>query len=365
MPLPVERLHFSVFDLHLWRPPLVDTNALSPSLAFLADPQQYAKIQVAANKLELPNLWAFPLTFRSHRSRFWVRYADLAEAAPTQVRAWLLPLRCRPKNLELVFDAAPPQPAIKVFATIWLWPFGWASSLEFALKAPLSLNAIQGISAALRGRHASPPPFALGKERLSLANLFGKLAQTVRDDVGAAGTSPGEDLIVPKHIVLALVPSRGTSPRRYGSMPSEMAPWSDSDRARLHGALLGDYISTDDVIKRESESVFMLTQFGGGNFGLTYFQEGTLLLLGPGEHDNKWRESGRCFARNVSSVSLVAMTLQRFIDRRERLSQGKPAVSMLAGAASQLLDDLATGYGNPFAKRLLEMNGPLRRARAT
>jgi len=360
MAAPIARLHVSVFDLHLWKSPL-NKKTLKDDLQFLADPAKYATFQAAETAVELANLRAFPLTVRSDRSRFWLRYATLAVNGSGNVGHWLVPLRCRPKNLQLSFDVRSPNLAAKTFATIWLWPFGWASQLEFAVRAPLDFSDVQTITQALREKK-DPLPYVLADNRKSLSAVFSHLAGIVLQDVCAAGKSPGEDLMLTKHINVTLVPSKEMPIQRYGSIPPSLPRWSDAERSRFHAALLGKNVTVLDLLKREKDSVFMLTQLDGGNFGLTYFEEGTLLILGPASN---WREKGRCLARNVSNVSLAAFALQKFVARRDQVAKDKPKLEKLAQAASVLLDDLATGrYSNAFSRKLLEMNGPVRRARA-
>ena len=359
----IERLHASVFDLHLWKSPLIEGHALNSGLAHFADPAASATPRTNAAGVSLPNLWVFSLAHRHDRHRFWGRYAELADSAPADVKHWLLPLRCRPKTLCLKFVGGIPQP-VATFATIWLWPFGWVSNLEFSVRTPLGLSRIQKVSQALRGKVAEPP-FLLDGAVAKLPQVFNHLSQLVQQDVPAGGKGPGADLIVSKRMVLTLVPTKDSPPRRYGASPAHVSQWSDADRARLHAALLADDVGIDEILRRERESAFMLTAplDDGVSFALTYFDEGTLLSLGPLGELGKWRETGRCFARNVSNVSLAAMALECFIHREDRRSTGKPAVAQLVGAARRLLDDIATQYKNRFAQKFLELNASIKRAR--
>jgi len=367
MPPPVERLVVSLFDLHLWTKPLVDLQLLNPMVAFLADPAEYNNLRGATRKIELANLCLFPLNIELSYNKFWERYALAAGlhanagagSSTADVSPWLLPLRGRPKLLDLSFQSSKPKLTAKAYATIWLWPFGWSSQIEFGIRAPLTFNEISAISAGLRGKR--PAPFVLGGKPKDLSEIFKTLAQMVVGDIGKPGKVLADSLILPKHLVLTLVPPKEIPPRRYGNSPSDLAPWSDADRARLHGALLGRQVTLPELIGWEKNSVFMLTKFDAGNFALTHFDNGSLLMLGEGKH--KWRESRRCFARNVSCVCVTALALLRLIERRAQLANGGPVIGNLAKASSKALDSLVETYRNSFCRNLLDNYGPIKRAR--
>lgn len=342
----IVRVHASIFDLHLWKSPLLDAQAMSTALAPLANPTGTGN---AATGTDLPQLRAFPLSYQPDRHRFWRRYSDFVDGAPKDIRHRLLPLRCRPKDFELTFVGGISKP-VAVFATIWLWPFGWASSLEFSVRESLSLDDVQKVNQALRGK-AAKPAFLLNKAPTTLPQVFDNLSQRILKDTPAQGSNARADLVVSKHIVLSLVPSKDTPQQRYGAEPATMPQWSDANRGRLHACLLGNDVSIAEVLKREREGAFMLTPLGGGSFGLTYFEEGTLLVWG-----SSWRETGRCFARNVANVSLAALALQGFVDRQPRLTGDSAAIKALADAVTSLLADLRTGYRNSFSHRFLKLN---------
>jgi hypothetical protein len=125
-------------------------------------------------------------------------------------------------------------------------------------------------------------------------------------------------------------------------------------------------LTMNDVIKSEQGKggdSFMLTALGPGSFGISYFDEGTLLVLGPGSRKRVWRETGRCLARNVGAISLVLLSLQKFIAKSDRLGKGRPFVPKLADAARDLLDDVAENYQNTFSKRYFACSVALKQVR--
>ncbi len=183
----------STFDVHLWSKPF-DPALFNPKIHFLWSASEYRKMRDAGDKVELGNLVLFPLKneLSPGRNHFWYRYkaaVDTIVAGPDtplgDPRDFLWPLRCRPKNFKLSFAASKAETPPDVRATIWLWPFGWSSTVEFKVTSPFSLGDLQDLGEKLRG--AAPAPFVSDGKALLLADVFRRLAEMLRQEAAAPG----------------------------------------------------------------------------------------------------------------------------------------------------------------------------------
>jgi hypothetical protein len=122
-------MHVTVFDLHLWKRCQVEAADVTSALQDLVEGASRASFSASGKMRDIGQLRVFSVGHASDRSRFWRKYANIVSGEPVDTGGCLLPVRCRPKSFRLTF-AALPTLTVNAFATIWLWPFGWASSLE-------------------------------------------------------------------------------------------------------------------------------------------------------------------------------------------------------------------------------------------
>jgi hypothetical protein len=56
-----QRMHVSVFDVHLWKPPLLGRAQMAAATQELADPQGRAAFSASSGSLDLAHQRVFPL----------------------------------------------------------------------------------------------------------------------------------------------------------------------------------------------------------------------------------------------------------------------------------------------------------------
>lgn len=365
--MSVGRVLVSAFDVRLWDEP-VDKDAWNPKIAFLGDAAAYRAARNAQEKkpVSLVQLFVFPVVNsnpgkkKRKGNHFWPRYLRAAfhevDAAVPSSRDFLIPLRCRPKSLDLKFLAPNTQQPVKVWATIWLWPFGWSSVLEFEIKGGLDFDALRAIHESLP---SNPGPFLLNGKPCPIHKVFQFLSEMVRQDIVLPGKGPEDTLKVPRQIVMSTWLAKGSAARRYdGDGPV----WPANQRWRMHGAVRGKVMDLDGLKALEPEDQprrYLLTQLGPDHFAITHFDKGTLLVLRHWSDAGRSRGTNHCLTANIRNFSVVVQTLIALI--RDQAA-GKPPDQGIAADAIGLLNRLATTYRNPICAPFLAHHKTMQRS---
>jgi hypothetical protein len=269
----IARLVASVFDLHTWSKPLADAD-LGPDFRFMATPAEHRAMRVAGASRESANFRVFPIYSKASRNTFWRRYVnalDLAREAADD-RDWLIPLRARPKSLAPTLTVPGLAAPVKVYVTVWLWPFGWSSQLEMRVGRHGGLDEVETITSALTG---AATPFALAGKALSTSGLFAAVARAVVGDVVSPDADPQDVLRVQRRAVFGLVAEQGQIVEPFDP-PSRR---SDLERARI-ASLLGRTVDVVEVNQiGQPGSAYRLTPLGRPEFALTHNQLGAVVML--------------------------------------------------------------------------------------
>lgn len=353
----VENLTVSLFDFHLWESPLIDAACLNPAVQFLGNPAEYRKMRITVNKLELTKLRVFPLIGELDHNHFWRRYAQAAKIMHLNAasaicidREWLLPLRCRPTSLDLYFQVTDRHLVTKAYATIWLWSFGWSSNVEFTLRLPLSFDDVQAIAGSLHPGVAKP--FVLAGSKKSLPEVFRFLTQQLKGDLSGSEKIPHDTLELPRRIIMSIVVPKNTPPQRYGNTPLSLPRWSDSERARMHGALLGRDVTVQKVVEWENNDS-LLTHLLGTNFALTHPKNGTLLMLRD-PTDGRRRDKHRCLTANIRSCWLSIVALVQLTTNVKERAADNHSIANLVAAGDETLAQIEKYYKNPVCWTLVK-----------
>jgi hypothetical protein len=328
----------SAFDVHLWSQ-RYDPAAFNPKIHFLWSESDYRKTRDAGQKIELDKLVLFPLKneLSAERNRFWYRYDAAVENMPAgaattlgDTREFLWPLRCRPKALKLSFSASKAPVPPKVRATIWLWPFGWSSTIEFKVTAPYSLGDLRDLGMKIRAKE--PAPFTLDGKPLALSGVMQRLADMVRQDLAAPGLTPRDITRVPRHFVFSLQLPHGQA------VPANVSGWPDGDQLRMIGALRGGEVQPGQLLN----SGVSFTPLGDRNFALTDFDQGTLLVLRHWkDRPGATRETNHCLFANLRTFASVYLALNGFA-----YAKGHPDIASAMENAKTMLSALPEEYRN-------------------
>jgi hypothetical protein len=312
MPKPISQLTVFAFDVHIAVSLLAIPGALTPAAQFLADP----KLLVAAQPPDLSHFRISSLADELQTNHFWQAVASALKFAARDAPELPLPVRCVPKSfdvsLKLPEGMTPRVNPPKVRATVWLWPFGWSSLIEFSLLAPLDFGDLRAITETLR----RGMPFTLASEPqspMSLSDLFKLLSAKVQQDIAVPGKAILPPPAVKRHIVLAALPA---DPLSYSLAPG-LKRWGDAYRAEMHSVLLERPVTLGELIGREKNASehkgdFLLCQFAGGeSFTISDFDRGSLLMLWPYPQRRRHRYRYRCLAHNLNHCSQVGLTLRK------------------------------------------------------
>jgi hypothetical protein len=359
----IERVTVSAFDLHLWPRPLTDRTSLRQPMHMLCNPAAYRAARIAGTTAELPGFWVIPLSeeLRADRNHFWPRYGEAAqlsspgpgygygegeaEAGPGD---WLLPLRCRPRQAVPRFALSSPAINLSAHATIWLWPFGWASGIEFGVRASpgalLTVDVVQAITASLRAGAA--PPFEMAGQRKALSDVFRELGGRLRENLAVAGQVAEGVLKVPRRLVVSAILTQGAPASSYLDSFAGATRFSDSERGRILGILAGVDMPAVKAVSWESSKAVQLTALPRGSFALSKSDLGTLLVLRHPADTGSRRDRYRCLFANVRACWVTAAALGNLVKHYSGLGDDGHDRARLVAAAAGALGRLPLHYTN-------------------
>lgn len=346
----------TAFDVHLWSRAF-DPAQFNSRVHFLWSASDYPKMRSGGQKVDLGNLILFPLhdEIAVERNAFWWSYqVALDKLAPGpatplgDARAFLWPLRCRPKGLDIVFARSSANRPPKVRVTIWLWPFGWSSTIHFQFAAPFSLDDLQDLAINLRTR--SPGPFTLDGKSLSLSEMFKLIAERLRRDIGTAGNVPADAPHLGRHLVTAVQLPRGLR------APATFDRWPAADQLRFLGALRGRKVALGELRADGKGKKYLTTPLGPGNVALSDFTEGTMLVLRHWKDGRPiaTRETNHCLFENARAFSTVHFALHLFIE----YAQDRPELAPAVANARAILSSLSDEYRNPLGRNFRKHFAP-------
>jgi hypothetical protein len=355
---PIEWISVSAFDVHLWPRPLTNRLALSAPMRVLCDPDAYRAARIAGNKLELPGFWVFPLQreLAQPGNHFWQRYAIAAELsipgfendAPPDVRDWLLPLRCRPRQWPVEFTTAGTATIVTAHVTVWLWPFGWASSIEFSFRPQpgLSVDDVRAVIASLQSS-SGLPSFRLSGQSQKLSALFRLLRDRVAANLAANAMPSGAVAKVLRRVVTAVVAPKGSVLPSYRVLGPSRSRLSDSERGRVLGMLMGRDVDASGAIGLEKGNNVHFTPLPGGSFAISKSDSGSLLFMRHPTDTGSRRDKYRCFFANVRSCWIASAALGELVKFYNANDQD---LAKLVGAAKTVLGRLPQNYSTDLSQ---------------
>jgi hypothetical protein len=347
------------FDFHLALKPLVVDNVLQPAVRWLVDPESYRKQYGSKVALETGGFRLRPLSVKTRAyHHFWKYYTAVWDKAQPDPWELQLPFVLEPKNAEIeVVVPAGIQVAIR--PTVYLFPFGWSTSLEMSLQG--SMTVAQLVNRIGELRSSASQPYKLNNTQMHLAGLFGSLADQVRKDLFSGG-GPQDVLSVPRHLLVSLASVKvqpGTTPRPY--RPAAGNPqMADYDRAGMQSILLGRTIGLPELAELENGKKFLVTAFQELGFALTYFDQGSLLFLQDQAMHKERRNALRCLASNLRHCTMMIMALINFHQNTGKVAAGSPKIAEMRKNLQAQLQALPR-YTNAYCRTWCDHHGPLRK----
>lgn len=316
------------FDLHTALRPLV-LKTVHDRFQFLVVPDLYRDCyKSSAQKIETKHFIISPLAPGAvRRHHLWSRYTSTEAASDPDYWKLQMPFQCQPRNADLKLASLTGLKS-EIKASIWLFPLGWSTHIEFVLSGKVAAQALVTLSNEL---HHGKPVLLSGQER-RLADVFRWFSHRLTTDIYRDFQNAYDTLKVPRHLIISLGnysgPFEAYRPGSATGMPL-------TTRALMHSILLGRVISDDDLLSVEKDieakgggkNKFLLTALQPENrsespdFGITYFDHGSLLLVQKEFSSKAKRESFHCFGSNVRYFSMLALAWAAFDEEISRLEQ--------------------------------------------
>lgn len=361
----VSRMSVSAFDTHLWLAPLCDPALVRPEVRDLADRDALRARRLSGAAWASPRFRLFTLTreLAQTKNNFWKVFAAAAGAsaqppAPADIGEWLLPVRCRPIALAPAFER-PGAAAARAYVTVWLWPFGWSTQIDFRLGGRMSLADCRTVVGTLSA--GGSRPFRLGAETLSLSELFQRVGGQISGDVVAPGAATPILTQINRRLAVTLTAAPGQALQRFFAAPNADPPvrprWTDLERGEIASVLAGQPFGSLQAANAAT---------GGGpfkplslpnrrcpeqsNLAIAHTELGVLMLLRHPPDIGWSRDGQRCLASNVRASWLAQLALTGLV-RKVRGAAGSPAAALVQ-AATGALAGLKSYYSNPVFQAL-------------
>jgi hypothetical protein len=336
-----------VFDVHFTLKPLNTAALLRENFRFLVDPDLYSRQYLMA-PIETKNFIITPISPRQRkRVHFWKYYGSSSLAASSDVWALQLPFLCWPKTA-VTLAMQPTSFTSSLQPVIYLFPLGWSINIECCIEGKIDQNEL--ISFMGKIRSAGERPLKFNQKEYSVSKFFEALATQLRQDIFLDPDSAEDVAKTPRHMVVSLSQFDGPI-QYYRPRYAQDAAMPDADRALMHSILLGEKITIPDLAGKESGKKFMLTQFGGANFAISYFDIGTLLFMQEqAEPVKERRESIRCMASNIRNFSMSAFALLAFYEELADLENPGAKITALLQIMKKRLSELPKRYNNALCR---------------
>ena len=362
MNLIVTKSDFFLFDAHVFLTPLLEDEAkLKPPFRFLVDPKEYDKFYMTGASMTVGDSTLRPLSAsETNKNHFWKHYGLLHKHSGAFIRH--LPLVYEfTEKVELVLDE--PLLRVQVLAQALLWPWGWSCELKCHLDKTLHADTLSYLVRNQKSDITEPGTFVVAGERMKCNQVFKKISEKLRQHIFSDNLDDGDfvhPIPVSRHFVLSLLEIQSKAKPYEWSPDVQMQKLSDKERAELYSILLGRSVSEGDAIKYEQREPrpYLLTTFGGAAFGLSDFDNGTLLYLARPRLGGKEKgpEAIECLSANNGRCAQTALALASFLQIINISGIGNSRIKDLVDSAKGNLEQLTIDRSNHFNKGFVRNN---------
>ena len=347
-----------IFDVHTAVVPVLKPSCLQVSFQLLCDPSAYKKAHEAQKLLATKNFSIRPLSARSlKRNHFWKYYAKIWMGAPNEFGRLQLPFVCHPTQVQVSLTLHQKDAAAVVRPLVYLTGVGWSSNLEISLKGSFKPDQLVNLMSRLRS--TTKPILKVDGKVQNLSSLFALLTSRLQEDLFEPHDMPSTPATTPRHWVISLAQYTGPEAYYRSRGPASLA-MADVERAKFVSLLFGRPVDIAEMAQREKENKILLTQFGGSNFALTDFDQGTLLFMQrdarPGA---RRRKSLRCLASNVRCCSMMTLVFLNFFRNSKSYGGTSPQMKALRADLKLILTELRKNYTNLYCSNLFAKHGGL------
>ena len=333
-----------IFDFHLDLRPVLSPVRMNKDFEFMSDAAKYHGQQSTAKPFTAGKLTLHPLGVRSRkRNRLWSRYSPGFSNSVTPDWDIQIPFSVRPVET-IGFDANPG--IAKVRSAIQVSAIGWSTYLEMSIEGSLDFNDLHALTQRLLDK--SQKPFTVANIPTNLPGVlkhFGSLWQS--EAYKDPQVPPRDSNPIQRHIVISISGYDGTA-KPYRHEVGSTDWMTDAERAQLHGILLGQPFSIQQLPGAGKDQGYTYIQFGASNnFAISYFGHGSLIFMQEeaGTARNR-RKSMKCLARNISHFSQLALSIPNVL----RITTAGQPLQGLQGTLKNSLKSLGDNYTNEFCR---------------
>lgn len=345
MPEHFKTVGIYVFDVHTSLLP-VSSKKVPPPLGFLVDAEKYRQAYAANQPVVTKSFRIAPLhpiTIKKHL--FWAGYSGTPTGAPPDYWAIQMPFVCRPTKTNISLETAQGLKAI-VTTSIYLFTLGWATTLEFSfVQQKVSTDSLTQLSTAFR---SGEKIFRIDGREAGLTDLFKWFSQRITSECFQGFQKNNDWLRVPRYVVMGLANSSSPAEAYQPGSETGMTP---ETRALMHSMLLGREVKQEEIIELEKTGSqgFLLARLRNLDFAITYFDEGTLLVI-QDTLNAKDEQVFACFESNIKNFLLMVKMWLSFQIELQRLAPGQASTELSLINPDTQLRELKQRYPNRFAK---------------
>ena len=350
MKLLATRVELFLFDSHVYVDPLQNKDLLKSDFRFLVEQEAYDSFYEQQTGLKLGGGELRPLNKNErNKNHFWKYFGKRS----SQLGPWL-------RHLPLIYDVSeevtfvldePPLRG-KVVPRILLWPWGWSCRLTCTLDGPLDDEALRRVVRCQGSKNTELGTFEVAGNRMKCNEVFRRMSIDLAHNIFNDDDSVSDSLRVTRQFVLAIHEIRGVALPYESCHLLGLPRLSEADRAALHSVLLGREVVNKELLAREKREPkqFMYSTFGGGAFGLTDFDKGTILYLPNLIGGRKERGSNvkHCLAANIECCSHLTLGLTQMLS--DSVGAEEDPIIELARSAEKNLERMANKGANNFNK---------------
>lgn len=358
-------IDLSIFDYHLVPDPLTNPVSIQDTYSFLIDPVFYNVHYKLGEAVQSPSFGLTPLRWRSLNYHHYWKYYQTIWPTNGSYDFWKLqmPFIGKPGQTKIGLNTGSSNFEGTVDCSIFVTAMGWSTNLDIKLRGQMSPGDITQFIGRLSNKGASM--FIVNGTPKILPAVFEYLADLTQKELYTSKSVPL--LKLKRFIVMTLAGFDG--PLAPYQAAGKRIP--ASDRALFHSMLKGEAIGFAEVVKRESQDKFLLTQFQSRpDFAITYFDHGTLLFMQETalhalQQGRVARSKMKCHSKNIRNYLLT--TLGLYIAWRDLKSTAahNEKVKSLWSNAFATLQEIPKKYNNQYCQSFHRNFGPLKPPKTT
>lgn len=354
-----DAIDISIFDFHLMIDPLTNPGSINSSYAFLVDPANYNQQYKSGAAVKSAAFTLTPLRWRSLNFHHYWKYYQTIWSVNGSYDFWKLqmPFIGEIKQVQIGLNTGSPNFAGRIDSTTFVTGMGWSTNLDISLRGQMTPADISQFIGRFSNKGASM--FVVNGTPKILPELFEYLGDLTHKELYSLKVVP---LIKLKRFIVMTLASFNGPSAPYQATAKRIPA---GDRALFHSMLKGETVSFKEVIDRETQNKFLLTQFQSRpDFAITYFDYGALLFmqqtaLNAMQQGRVARLKMKCHSKNIRNYLLTSLGLYNFRRDSMKTAVSNAKVKTMREDALTTLHEIPKKYNNQFCQSFHRNFGPL------